>query len=115
MIFTTNIMKNHFQSPLNKAGNNPKKKVVQEKPTFTCLNWFVTGFFKLTRKMIPLICTAFNDDQIVGRKVILLVFHMKKPTRLTFLDIGHFLLYIEHQVGQQQRRLIRALAWSVQI
>ena len=29
---------NHFQSPLNKGGNRPKKNTVQEKPTLTWLN-----------------------------------------------------------------------------
>ena len=53
---------------------------------------------------------SFLRQSVFGRKAILLVFHMKKPIRLMFLDIDHFLLYKERQVKQQQRRLIRALA-----
>jgi len=37
----------HFQSPLNKAGKNPKKKVVHENPTGASFIAPVLGFSKM--------------------------------------------------------------------
>ncbi len=66
-IFNVSIIANHFQSPLNKAGQKPKKNTVHENPAFVCLTWLVVGFLKLTI-IIDLFLhksTAFNDNQII--------------------------------------------------